>query len=137
MNYSSQQRKPPLVRYSAQNRAVLLSSSMPRARRARATSRPGRRRSVATARKVRIVKGRVVLNKVSGHPGTHRFGAGQLIRFVPLNKIKLAAKRILGSPSRSRRRRGRGGGRRRRRKTKRLKKRVGSGRRRRRRRRLV
>jgi hypothetical protein len=86
---------------------------------------------------VRIVKGRVVLNKVSGHPGTHRFGAGQLIRFVPLNKIKLAAKRILGSPSRSRRRRGRGGGRRRRRKTKRLKKRVGSGRRRRRRRRLV
>jgi hypothetical protein len=140
MNYTSQQRKPPLVRYSTQNRAVLLSSaanSMPRARRARATSRPGQKRSVATVRRVRIVKGRVVLNKVSGHPGTHRFGAGQLIRFVPLNKIKLAAKRILGSPSRSRRRRGRGGGRRRRRKTKRLKKRVGSGRRRRRRRRLV
>ncbi len=108
MNYSSQQRKPPLVRYSTQNRAVLLSSaanSMPRARRARAASRPGRKRSVATAKKVRIVKGRVVLNKVSGHPGTHRFGAGQLIRFVPLNKIKLAAKRILGSPSRRRRHR--------------------------------
>ena len=144
MNYSSQQRKPPLVRYSAQNRAVLLSSSMPRARRARATSRPGRRRSVATARKVRIVKGRVVLNKVSGHPGTHRFGAGQLIRFVPLNKVKLAAKQILGSSSGrlrgvSRRRRGRRGGRRRRRKTKkRLKrKKVAGGSRRRRRRRRV
>ena len=144
MNYSSQQRKPPLVRYSAQNRAVLLSSSMPRARRARATSRPGRRRSVATARKVRIVKGRVVLNKVSGHPGTHRFGAGQLIRFVPLNKVKLAAKRILGSSSGrlrgvSRRRRGRRGGRRRRRKTKKRSKRkkVAGGSRRRRRRRRV
>lgn len=142
MNYSSQQRKPPLVRYSAQNRAVLLSSSMPRARRARATSRPGRRRSVATARKVRIVKGRVVLNKVSGHPGTHRFGAGQLIRFVPLNKVKLAAKRILGSSSAgrgvSRRRRGRRGGRRRRRKTKKRSKRkkVAGGSRRRRRRRV-
>ena len=145
MNYSSQQRKPPLVRYSAQNRAVLLSSSMPRARRARATSRPGRRRSVATARKVRIVKGRVVLNKVSGHPGTHRFGAGQLIRFVPLNKVKLAAKRILGSSSVgrrlrgvSRRRRGRRGGRRRRRKTKKRSKRkkVAGGSRRRRRRRV-
>jgi hypothetical protein len=46
--------------------------------------------------KVRIVKGRVVV-KVGGYPGTHRFGAGQLIRFVPLNKIKQAAKRILGS----------------------------------------
>jgi len=93
---------------------------------------------------VRIVKGRVVLNKVSGHPGTHRFGAGQLIRFVPLNKVKLAAKRILGSSSGrrlrgvSRRRRGRRGGRRRRRKTKKRSKRkkVAGGSRRRRRRRV-
>jgi len=72
---------------------------MPRARRARGALR---KRSVATAKKVRIVKGRVVLNKVSGHPGTHRFVAGQLIRFVPLNKIKLVGKRILGSLSRLR-----------------------------------
>ena len=116
MNYSSQQRKPPLVRYSTQNRAILLSSSvnsMPKARRTRAASarrRPRRKRSqVATSRrgggnKVRIVKGRVVV-KVGGYPGTHRFGAGQLIRFVPLNKIKLAAKRILGSSGRLCRRR--------------------------------
>jgi hypothetical protein len=72
---------------------------MPWARRARAASRPGLKRSVATAKKVRIVKGRVVLNKVSGHPGTQRFGASQLICFVPLNKIKLAAKQIFGSSS--------------------------------------
>ncbi len=110
MNYSSQQRKPPLVRYSTQNRAVLLSASnsMPKTRRARAALRPRRKRSAATAKrggnKVRIVKGRVVV-KVGGFPGTHRFGAGQLIRFVPLNKIKLAAKRILGSSGRLRRRR--------------------------------
>jgi len=112
MNYSfqQQQRKPPLVRYSTQNRAILLSSvnSMPKARRTRAASarRPRRKRSqVATSRrgggnKVRIVKGRVVV-KVGGYPGTHRFGAGQLIRFVPLNKIKQAAKRILGSTRRA------------------------------------
>ncbi len=49
---------------------------------------------------MRIVKGRVVV-KVGGYPGTHRFGAGQLIRFVPLNKIKQAAKRILGSTRRA------------------------------------
>jgi len=114
MNYSSQQqqRKPPLVRYSTQNRAVLLSSanSMPKIRRSKraAASRSGRKRSVATSKrggnKVRIVKGRVVV-KVGGYPGTHRFAAGQLIRFVPLNRIKLAAKRVLGSSSRFRRRR--------------------------------
>jgi hypothetical protein len=45
---------------------------------------------------VRIVRGRAVL-KVGGYPGTHRTGTSQLIRFVPLNKVKLAAKRILAS----------------------------------------
>jgi hypothetical protein len=117
MNYSSQQRKPPLVRYSTQNRAILLSSanSMPKTRRAGgAVTRSRRKRSVAAGNKVRIVKGRVVV-KVGGYPGTHRFGAGQLIRFVPLNRIKLAAKRILGSSSRFGRRLRKGKSRRRRR----------------------
>jgi len=44
--------------------------------------------------KVRLVKGRLSL-KVAGYPGVHRFGASQLIQFVPLNKIKVAAKKIL------------------------------------------
>ena len=124
MNYSSQQRpsrKPPLVRFSTQNRAILLSTaanSMPKTRRSkRVASRTGRKRSVVTSKRggkqVRIVKGKVVV-KVGGYPGTHRFAAGQLIRFVPLNRIKLAAKRVLGSSSRFRSRR-------RRRKVKRLK----------------
>jgi hypothetical protein len=95
MNYSSQ-RKPPLVQYSNQNRAILLSpDSMPKTRSA---SRPRRRRA-ATKRggnKVRIVHGRAVL-KVSGYPGTHRIGTSQLIHFVLLNKVKLAAKQILAS----------------------------------------
>jgi hypothetical protein len=44
--------------------------------------------------KIRLVKGRLLL-KIAGYPGLHRFGASQLIQFVPLNKIKVAAKRIL------------------------------------------
>jgi hypothetical protein len=44
--------------------------------------------------KVRVVKGHLTL-KVAGYPGLHRFGASQLIQFVPLNKIKVAAKKIL------------------------------------------
>jgi len=96
MNYSSQ-RKPLLVQYSNQNRAILLSpESM---HKTRSASRPRRRRAATTKRggnKVRIVRGQAVL-KVSGYPGTHHIGTSQLICFVLLNKVKLAAKRILAS----------------------------------------
>jgi hypothetical protein len=62
---------------------------MPRARQQR------RRRAKTVKRaKVRVVKGHLTL-KVAGYPGLHRFGASQLIQFVPLNKIKVAAKKIL------------------------------------------
>jgi hypothetical protein len=114
MSYSSrQQRKPPLVRYSTPNRATLLSSinSMPQAKWTRAASkRPRQKRSQATnlrrrggsaSNKLKIIKGNVVV-KVVGYPGTHRFGASQLIRFVPLNKVKQAAKCILVSSRRGR-----------------------------------
>ena len=81
---------------------------MPRARQQR------RRRAKTVKRaKVRVVKGHLTL-KVAGYPGLHRFGASQLIQFVPLNKIKVAAKKILvqsrkvkklSSPSSSKRKR--------------------------------
>jgi hypothetical protein len=55
-----------------------------------------RRRKAKTVKraKVRVVKGHLTL-KVAGYPGLHRFGASQLIQFVPLNKIKVAAKKFL------------------------------------------
>jgi hypothetical protein len=56
-------------------------------------AQPKKARTVKRA-KVRVVKGRLTL-KVAGYPGLHRFGASQLIQFVPLNKIKVAAKKIL------------------------------------------
>jgi hypothetical protein len=59
---------------------------MPRAQRKKA-------KTVKRA-KVRVIKGHLML-KVAGYPGLHRFGASQLIQFVPLNKIKVAAKKIL------------------------------------------
>ena len=59
-------------------------------------ARQQRRRKAKTVKraKVRVVKGHLTL-KVAGYPGLHRFGASQLIQFVPLNKIKVAAKKIL------------------------------------------
>ena len=59
-------------------------------------ARQQRRRKAKTVKraKVRVVKGHLTI-KVAGYPGLHRFGASQLIQFVPLNKIKVAAKKIL------------------------------------------
>lgn len=45
--------------------------------------------------KVRLVNGKVAL-RIKGFPGVQRVGASQLVRFVPLNKLRLAAKRALG-----------------------------------------
>ena len=93
MNFNTQRKL--LVKYSNPSRATLLpstfapSSSMPRARQQR------RRKAKTVKRaKVRVVKGHLTL-KVAGYPGLHRFGASQLIQFVPLNKIKVAAKKFL------------------------------------------
>ncbi len=98
MNFNTRTRKL-LVQYSNPSRATLLpstfapSSSMPRARQQR------RRRAKTVKRaKVRVVKGHLTL-KVAGYPGLHRFGASQLIQFVPLNKIKVAAKKFWSSPT--------------------------------------
>jgi hypothetical protein len=46
--------------------------------------------------KVRLIKGKVAL-RIKGYPGLTKLGASQLVRFVPLNKLKIAAKRALGT----------------------------------------
>ena len=66
------------------------------AARSRKRSR-SRRKSTGRTRvsRVRVVKGQVSL-RVGGHPGVQRLRAGQLIPFLPLNKLRAAAKRVLG-----------------------------------------
>jgi len=93
------------------------SSSLGRRRRrppsASAGARSGRRRRNTRVTKVRVINGRVSL-RVGGFPGVQRVGASQLVRFVPLNKLRAAAKRVLGRSSLGRRKRGRKGRKRRR-----------------------
>jgi hypothetical protein len=72
-----------------------------------ARRRKGRKRTTATRRKrtsvrrvkgakgVRVTKGRVAI-KVAGH-GVTKLAASQLVRFVPLTKLKSAAKKVLAS----------------------------------------
>jgi hypothetical protein len=103
----------PFVEYSPhQDRASLMSAVKTHTsrRRSRSTSR---RKGRTT--KVRVVKGKVSL-RIGGFPGVQKLGASQLVRFVPLNKLRSAAKRVLGSPPRrGKKRTSRKGGKRRRR----------------------
>lgn len=108
----------PFVEYSPhQDRASLMSAvglkSHKRSRSRRSTTRKGRRRKGSRVSKVRIIKGKVAL-RIGGFPGVQKVGASQLVRFVPLNKLRTAAKRVLGAPPKKRGRKNRKGGRRKR-----------------------
>jgi hypothetical protein len=52
--------------------------------------------------------------RVAGFPGYQKIGASQLVRFVPLAKLRVAAKRALGGLGYRRKRSGKGVKRRRR-----------------------
>lgn len=70
---------------------------------------PRRRRRRTRTTRVRVVRGRVAL-RIPGFNRLQHLGASQLVRFVPVNKLKAAAKRVLGKrPARGRSRRRRKG----------------------------
>lgn len=106
--------KKPFVSFSNnEDRANLMTfGGPPNTRRKRSKSQGRRRRKIVgrgrrpktRITKVRIVNGKVAL-KVAGYPGYQRVGASQLVRFVPLNKLRIAAKRALGSTGAKRQRR--------------------------------
>jgi hypothetical protein len=100
----------PLLSYSdSQDRATIVresfadSTSMPsvkrkrskRAGRPRTASKKGRKHRVKGTKGVRVTKGRVSI-RLPGH-GVTKLAASQLVRYVPLNKLKSAAKKVLRS----------------------------------------
>jgi hypothetical protein len=102
----------PLLSYSdRQERATLVrdlvdgSHSMPPrkrgvGRRPRAAGKGRKRKStshrrVKGAKGVRVTKGRVAI-RLAGH-GVTKLAASQLVRYVPLSKLKSAAKKVLRS----------------------------------------
>jgi len=96
---SSNPPQRPFVEFSPhQDRASLMSVGGRHSQtRSRSAKRKGRRRKSSRVSKIRIVKGKVAL-RVGGFPGVQRVGASQLVRFVPLNKLRSAAKKVLGAP---------------------------------------
>lgn len=85
-----------------------------RRRRRRAGGAGKRRRSRTT--RVRLIRGKLAI-RLKGYPGLQHLGASQLVKFVPLNRLKVAARKALGGARAKPRRRTtkRAGGRRRRR----------------------
>lgn len=112
-----------------------------RRRRTRSAATSGRRRRRSRVSRLRVVNGRVSF-RLPGFSGVQRVGASQLVRFVPVTKLRQAAKRVLGKAGRKvRRKRKRGrrapaGRRKKRRRGRRTARRVTRRRRRRRRRRV-
>lgn len=122
-------RKKPLVRFDSVSRAQLVSgpsivgasatSSEPRRGK---SSMPARRRSTGRKRrtgsskstKPRLVKGRVNV-RVAGYLGVQKLAPSKLIRYIPANKLKVAAKKVLASSGGASRRSGAAGGSKRRR----------------------
>ena len=97
----------PLLHYSEDlERASLIDDSEismpPRRRRSgrkRKTVRKGKKRGV------RVTKGKINL-KVAGY-GNHHFSASQLVPFIPLSKLRVAAKRVLSKSGVRKTRKGR------------------------------
>jgi hypothetical protein len=115
MFYGAGVSQQPLLSYSdRQERATLVRDfvdspelSMPPRRRRGRPSRVGgasaghrrrkgvRKHRVKGAKGVRVTKGRVAI-RLAGH-GVTKLAASQLVRYVPLNKLKSAAKKVLKS----------------------------------------
>jgi hypothetical protein len=82
----------PLVRFENFGRAQLISnSSMPKKIRSK-----GKKGKSTNTRKPRIVKGRIHL-KVAGYSGIQKISPSSLVPYLPINKLRLAAKKALGA----------------------------------------
>lgn len=85
-----------------QDRASIIESMPPRKRRQRQGRRKaGRRRSKRSSpktNKIRVIAGRVSL-KVSGYRQNQHVSASKLVRYIPVSKLRLAAKKVLRTTS--------------------------------------
>jgi hypothetical protein len=80
----------PLVKYDSSERASVV--SMPA--RTRSSRKKKKTSKKASKGKLRVIKGRVNL-KLSGYSGVQKIPPGSLIPYLPVNKIRAAAKKVL------------------------------------------
>lgn len=88
--------RKPLLRFETSERAQIISSSMPPAGKRR--NRSGKKKSATSTstRKPRVVKGRLAL-RVAGYSGLQKIPPSFLIPYLPVSKLRQAAKRALSA----------------------------------------
>ena len=95
----------PLLNFSASDkRATLLTEDLNLVSNQEPTNytakkKPTKGTKTSGTRGIRIVKGQVAF-RVPGYTGVQKFAATQLVKFVPIGKLKTAAKRILKTSKR-------------------------------------
>jgi hypothetical protein len=106
MSYGSEENKLLLNYSDTLERATLVNpnqnndedeDSMPSRRRGRKGSKGGRRRKTGGSSKrrgVRVNKGRLGI-RVAGYQGVQSLTASELVRHIPLSKLRAAAKKVL------------------------------------------
>ena len=106
MSHGSEERKPLLNYSDTLERASLIDTdieedSMPRRR--KSSRAGGRRRKLGGSKRkgVRVNKGRIGL-RVAGYQGLQHLSASELIRYVPLSKLRVAAKKVLNRSGKKR-----------------------------------
>lgn len=82
----------PLLCYSTTSRAHLLQHNPAQQMKGRRKASLKKRKAVRNL--IRIVKGRVQV-RVAGFKGVQTLSASQLIKHIPVTKVRLAAKRVL------------------------------------------
>ena len=93
MSNESEERKPLLKYSETQERATLVDteeeeSMSPRRRKS------GKRKKGSKRRGVRVNKGKLAI-RIAGYQGSPHFSASELIHFIPLSKLKAAARKVL------------------------------------------
>lgn len=80
------------MRFDTRERAQLTSNSMPPKKK---RTRKAKKGTSSGSSKPRVIKGRVNI-RVTGYPGVQKVPPSQLIPFLPVNKLRVAAKKALG-----------------------------------------
>ena len=94
-------KKKPLLHYSENEERAsffdteLLDPSMPRRKNSGKRSKKNKRKSLGKGLKgIKFSKGHIAL-RIGGYSGVQKFAPSQLVRYIPLAKLKQAGKRVL------------------------------------------
>ena len=95
----------PLVKFDTGDHAQLVtgpSMSVVTRRRGKSRAKGKKKSTRKTSSKARVIKGRLNL-RVAGYKGVQKLAPSSVIPFIPITKLRAAAKKVLGKTKRKKR----------------------------------